>query len=82
MMSEEEFEATLDHIATLEALWDVLSDTIESGRLCESDIPDDYKALVEWMVACAASQEQLIRVQEADDLIPTTKRKEENSGGS
>lgn len=46
----------------LERLWDMLSDTIESGRLTEADIPDDYQALVITMQRCevlrAATREQ------------------------
>ena len=34
-------------------LWDMLSDTVEGGRLTEADIPDDYSALVRQMVKLA-----------------------------
>lgn len=40
------------YIDSLELLWDMLSDTIEGGRLTESDIPDDYAALVTVMQEC------------------------------
>lgn len=36
-------------------LHDALSDCIESGRLTESQLPDDYKALVHYLLACNAS---------------------------
>jgi hypothetical protein len=46
-----EREAT--YILELEKLWDMLSDTVEGGRLTEADIPDDYQALVSQMVKLA-----------------------------
>ena len=45
------------YVAALERLWDMLSDTVEAGRLSEADIPDDYRALVEQMVACEAARD-------------------------
>lgn len=44
------------YIKELEKLWDMLSDTIEGGRLTEADIPDDYQAFVTQMMACEASR--------------------------
>ena len=36
-------------------LHDFLSDAIEGGRLKESDLPDDYQAIVAQLEACAAA---------------------------
>ena len=41
----------LDYVSALENLWDIVSDMVESGRLTEADIPDDYSALVERMAS-------------------------------
>lgn len=41
-----------NYIRELEKLWDMLSDAIEGGRLTESDIPDDYQAIVYQMREC------------------------------
>lgn len=40
-------EALKQMVQAYGRLHDILSDTIESGRLSESDIPDDYQAIVE-----------------------------------
>lgn len=45
-------------------LHDFLSDMIEGGRLTESDIPDDYQALVETLAVCANLQGQDVPVCE------------------
>lgn len=37
------------YVAALEKLWDILSDTIEGGRLLETDLPVDYDAMVRQM---------------------------------
>lgn len=39
------------YVRCLETLWDMVSDMVEGGRLTEADIPDDYHALVNHMVA-------------------------------
>ena len=41
-----------DTVKQYEKLHDGLSDMVESGRLTEADIPDDYQWLVETLVAC------------------------------
>lgn len=41
-------------LAAYSRLHDMLSETIESGRLKRADIPDDYEAIVETLVQCAA----------------------------
>lgn len=46
------------YVNELERLWDMLSDTVEGGRLNEADIPDDYQALVEQMVKLGAIEGQ------------------------
>ncbi len=42
------------YVEELERLWDMVSDMVESGRLAEADIPDDYQALVSQMVKLGA----------------------------
>lgn len=42
------------YVEELERLWDMVSDMVESGRLVEADIPDDYQALVSQMVKLGA----------------------------
>ena len=42
-------------------LHDVLSSMIEDGRLTESDIPDDYAALVEQLEQCSSYYDELMR---------------------
>jgi hypothetical protein len=49
------------YIQELEKLWDMLSDTVEDGRLKEVDIPDDYEALVLQMVNCEQARDILGR---------------------
>ena len=44
------------YVEELERLWDMVSDMVESGRLVEADIPDDYQALVAQMVKLASSE--------------------------
>lgn len=41
-----------DYIRELEKLCSMLSDAIEEGRLTESDIPDNYQAIVYQMREC------------------------------
>lgn len=45
-----------NYIKQLEALWDMVSDMVEGGRLTEADIPDDYDALVRKMGECEAAR--------------------------
>lgn len=47
--------ALRDMRAAYGRLHDFLSDAIESGRLKESDLPDDYQAIVAQLEACAAT---------------------------
>jgi len=50
------FSAAPDLHKAYGRLHDMLSDMIESGRLSEADIPDDYQALVEQLAGpCAAA---------------------------
>lgn len=42
-------------------LHDGLSDMIESGRLTEADIPDDYQWLVQKLVALVAGNDRLVK---------------------
>lgn len=48
-----------DPLSELEKLHDIISDTIEGGRLRESDIPDDYEALVLQLEKTANSFEEI-----------------------
>ena len=48
-------DAEQDLLAAAVRLWDMLSDTVESGRLTVSDIPVDYHALVHQMTQCCAA---------------------------
>ena len=52
------------YVKPLEHLWDMLSDCIESGRLQEADLPDDYAALVEQMATCNRLYEALDKEDE------------------
>jgi hypothetical protein len=47
--------ALRDMRAAYGRLHDFLSDAIEGGRIKESDLPDDYQAIVAQMEACAAA---------------------------
>ena len=47
--------ALRDMSAAYGRLHDFLSDAIEGGRLKESDLPDDYQAIVAQLEACAAA---------------------------
>ena len=42
-------------------LHDMLSSMIEGGQLTESDIPDDYAALVEQLEQCGSYYDELMR---------------------
>lgn len=48
-------KALRDMRAAYGRLHDFLSDAIEGGRLKESDLPDDYQAIVAQLEACAAA---------------------------
>lgn len=41
-------------LSAYHALHDVVSDTIEGGRLTEADCPDDYQAIVHHLSVCSA----------------------------
>lgn len=48
-------DAEQDLLAAAVRLWDMLSETVESGRLTVSDIPVDYHALVHQMTQCVGA---------------------------
>lgn len=54
---ETELVEVVAYTKALERLWDMLSDTVEGGRLTEADCPDDYEALVHQMVACEQARD-------------------------
>jgi hypothetical protein len=56
----------LDLLAHYRALHDGLSDMIESGRLSESNIPDDYQWLVDMLVE-AVSLDHVARAEIAEE---------------
>lgn len=47
------------YVKSLEDLCSIISDTVQGGRLKETDIPDDYRALVEQMAKCNAIRADL-----------------------
>jgi hypothetical protein len=47
-----------EYVEQLEKLWDMLSDTVEGGRLTEVDAPDDYQAFVSQMVKLVKLNDQ------------------------
>lgn len=56
MWKAADLEAALrDMRATYGRLHDFLSDAIEGGRMKESDLPDDYQAIVAQLEACTAA---------------------------
>lgn len=58
-------------LAAYHRLHDFLSDMIEGGRLTESDIPDDYQAVVEALVVCGGMRNQA--AMDAGNIQPCEK---------
>lgn len=54
--------ALLDLRAKYNRLHDVLSDCIESGRLTETELPDDYKALTGMLQQCAMADSAVAEI--------------------
>ncbi len=48
-------------------LHDGLSDMIENGRLIEADIPDDYRWLVDKLVAVVAANDRVVKAKQQPD---------------
>lgn len=60
----------LDLLSHYRALHDGLSDMIESGRLDENDIPDDYQWLVEMLVEAVGLDHEAREEIAAEDDDP------------
>jgi hypothetical protein len=52
--NDDHIDALKDAVRTYATLHDMISDMIESGRLTQAHIPDDYPALVDKLVECVA----------------------------